>query len=92
MLKKLQTKSSCKCQKSQTMFELDKPIEKEHLQLFQNTQFTQAPNYTRLGLVYLESGGLIAHGSIGSSRIQVKCKNNKCDNDIIQLEDILKRI
>ena len=74
------------------MFELDKPIEKQHLQLFQNTQFTQAPSYSRLGLVYLESNNLIAHGSIGSSRIQVKCKNNKCDNDIIELEEILKKI
>jgi hypothetical protein len=92
-VKRIVSKTSpCKCGKEQLTLEIDKPFEMSHLQLFVNSPFSEVSSYTKLGLLYLESKDLVAIGTFGTNRIQVKCKNNYCVSNIKELEDILRTI
>jgi hypothetical protein len=72
--------------------ELSIPLDKSHLKVFSNTKFLENKIYTNLGLFYMESIDLTAIGSFGSNRLNIKCKTDNCSNNIIELEEILKRI
>ena len=84
--------SSCKCSKGQILLELSVPLDKSNLQLFANTRFLENKTYTNLGLFYIESIDLTAIGPYGSNRLNIKCKTANCSNNIIELEEILKRV
>lgn len=92
-VKRILQKAGCsKCAKEQLTLEIDKPIENTHLSFFANTRFSQSQSYTKLGLLYLESKTLIAVGTFGNNRLQIKCKSASCVNDIKELEAILSMI
>jgi glutaredoxin len=88
----LNTASCSKCNKGQTLLELGVSLDKKHLSFFLNTKFLENKTYTNLGLFYIESLDLTAIGPFGSNRLNIKCKTANCENNIIELEDILKQI
>lgn len=91
-IKRTLIKSSCNCSRQQFILQIGFPFEKDHLQLFTADGFIQSGSYTKLGIVYLEDLNLITTGSFGSNRLQIKCKNDKCNDSLEKLETIIKSI
>lgn len=88
----LNTASCSKCNKGQLLLELSVPLDKTHIKFFAGSSFLENKTYTNLGLFYMESIDLTAIGPFGSNRLNIKCKTANCDDNIIQLEEILKQI
>lgn len=88
----LNTASCSKCNKGQILLELNVPLDKTHIKFFAGSPFLENKSYTNLGLFYMESLDLVAIGPFGSNRLNIKCKTANCNNNIIELEDILKQI
>jgi hypothetical protein len=88
----LNTASCSKCNKGQLIIELGIPLDKDHIKFFTGSKFMENKTYTNLGLFYMESIDLTAIGPFGSNRLNIKCKTDNCENNIIELEHILIKI
>lgn len=91
-VKKTLLKSSCNCNKPQTLLETNFPFDKEHLVYFANNNFVEVKSYTKVGILYIEDANLVAIGPFGSNRLQIKCKNANCDASLANLENVIINI
>ena len=91
-IKRIHLKSNCNCGKPQLILEFNFPLEKEYLRVLTDNNFIESKSYTNLGILYLEDLNLVAVGPFGSNRLQIKCKNDKCNDSLESLENILKNI
>ena len=85
------TIKSC-CGKSDIVIETNFPITKNIVDLFEREQFIASTNFIKNGIFKVESDGVIATCPLNSNKIQLKCKNNKCQEDIIKFENILLKL
>lgn len=91
-VKKTLLNSRCNCTKAQIILETDFSLDKNHLQYFTLNNFNESKSYTNVGILYIEDANLTAMGPFGSSRLQIKCKNDNCDASLANLENILRNI
>lgn len=91
-IKKILIKSNCNCSKAQTILEMNFSLDRTHIQYFLNNNFTEVKSYTNVGILYIEDASLAAIGPFGSNRLQIKCKNPKCDASLAILENVLMNI
>lgn len=66
---------SC-CGSNSFVFEVNKPIKKNHLQKFKDAGYSVPQNFAIAGVFYVCMNNLIATSSFGSTKIQVKCHGN----------------
>ena len=68
---------SC-CGSATFVFEVDKPIKKQHVPLFESAGYNVPKSFVTAGVFYVTIGGLIATSSFGSGRCNVKCHGANC--------------
>ena len=79
---------SC-CRSKSYIFEIDKAINKSHLDLFKAAGYVAPPNFAAAGVFYVRGHGLVATTSFGSRKINVKCSGNECPQVLSSFEQIL---
>jgi hypothetical protein len=79
------------CNKKQTVFKLDRPLEKSVLEVLKSNGFTEAEHFTKAGMLYADNPDLIVSGPFGGDRINVKCKKPDCDQILNNFEALLSR-
>lgn len=77
------------CGKTRISWVLNVPLKPEHLSEFNLYGFTSLNAYREAGMLYIESGDLIATGVFGLSTLNIKCKNKNCDKAMIILENCI---
>ena len=79
------------CNKKQTVFKLDRPLDKSILEVLKSNGFTEAVHFTQAGMLYADNPDLIVSGPFGGDRINVKCKKPDCDQILNNFEALLIR-
>jgi len=77
------------CGKTGIVLKIDRSITTEFLKALIEKGFTEAPNFTKAGLLYVDNLDLIVTGSLGTDRLHVKCKYKDCDKKLNELEGLL---
>ena len=72
-MKRHLTKSGCGCGSKSYVFELDAPISKKALPVFKQAGYNTSDVYTRVGVFFVEKGGMTASGPFGGTKMQVRC-------------------
>lgn len=86
----IEKKSSFACCSSKsTFFKLSEPISNKLLSYLTDNGFNELKHFTKMGLLYVENQNLILSGSIGSNKIQVKCKKRDCDQYLLEAENLI---
>jgi hypothetical protein len=68
---------SC-CGSTTFIYEMDKPIKKSHLSVFENQGYSCPRNFQLTGVFYVALGSLICTTSYGSTRINARCYGANC--------------
>lgn len=55
------------------LFELDKPVTRESIQIFIREGYVTSEVYLKVGVFHIQRQGLIASGPFGGTKIQVRC-------------------
>lgn len=79
---------SC-CGGTSTIFKVNKSISNDLLQLLKNNGYIESPTFTKSGILYMDSTDLTITGAFNSNKLQLKCKNNNCEQVLNQLETLL---
>jgi hypothetical protein len=83
----------CKtCGKKMIYFKLDRPLDLSLLEVLKSNGFTEAPNFTKSGLVYATNHTLIVSGPLGGDKLNVKCKKDDCDAFLNDIEELLTKM
>ncbi len=85
------TTSAC-CGRTSITFKLNEPLTTNHLSTFTQNGFIESSNFTNAGILYISNQDLIATGPFGSNRLQIKCKNNNCNEKVNDFENLLKNM
>jgi hypothetical protein len=87
-----QTPSKCNCAKPQIFLEFNFPLETEDLAHFTSNGYKRNKSYTDIGICYVEDLDVIVLGAFGSNKLQVKCKNNSCEQGIAKFEQMIRQM
>lgn len=71
------------------LFKIDRPITANLIKSFVDRGFTESPNFTKAGLLYVNNMDFIITGSLGTDRLHVRCKQKECDKKLNELEGLL---
>ena len=83
---------SC-CGSKGYLLELDVPISKNALPIFKQAGYSSSETYTKVGVFFVEKGGLIANGPYGGTKIQVRCGGSaNCAQLLDNLENTFKLV
>jgi hypothetical protein len=55
------------------IFELDAPISRDALPVFRQAGYKTSDMYSRVGVFFVEKGGMTASGPFGGAKMQVRC-------------------
>lgn len=92
-IKRVAPKAGCsKCYKQQIFLELNFSLDFADLPHFISLGYREKKSYTNSGLFYIEGQDLIAVGAVGNNRLQIKCKNSKCWEELSKLEAIIQEM
>lgn len=80
------------CNKTQIVFKLDRPVDQALLDILKSNGFTEAPHFTKAGMVYADNPDLIVTGPFGGDKLNAKCKKQDCDQSLNDLEALLVRM
>jgi len=80
------------CNKTQIVFKLDKPLDQSILEILKSNGFTEAPHFTKAGMLYADSSELIVTGPFGGDKLNAKCKKQDCSQTLNDLEALLIRM
>jgi hypothetical protein len=78
---------SC-CGKTALIYKIDRSINKELIDRFVAFGFIEKSNFTVAGICYVENDNFVLTGTIGSDKLQVKCRKKTCETEIINLESL----
>lgn len=81
---------SC-CQNVSQIFQTDKPIIKSQMQVFRDAGFLVPENFFNAGVFYVQSTGLIATSSFGTTQIHVRCNGSNCEDLLNNFERLLEQ-
>lgn len=85
------TASGC-CGLSNAIYELEKPILKEHLDYFSNNKFQTSEIYKKSGMLYTENENFILIGIFGSNKLEAKQKKKDSKFHIEDLDKFLENL
>ena len=77
------------CGKKSIHLELDFPIMKDLIDVFMENKYITNSSYLQSGFFYIENNNLIGVCPFGSNKIQIKCKNTLCNEEIDNIENII---
>jgi hypothetical protein len=80
------------CGGKSLIFKTNRPITKTDIEGLAKLGFTEAPNFTQAGILYMDNLDLIVSGPIGSDRLQVKCKLGDCETKVSDFEVLLQQL
>lgn len=70
------------------IFETEKPLNKNWVQIFKDEKYSVPKMYIDANMLFVEKKGIIAHGTFGSKRMQIKV-NSKDNNKLLDNLEIL---
>lgn len=73
------TVKSC-CGSRTFIFETDKAVRKNQMQLFKDAGYLVPDNFYNAGLFYVQKGFLIATASFGATKLSVRCNGENCSD------------
>lgn len=77
---------SC-CGGTSTIFKIDGSISINLLQCLKQAGYIESSNFTKSGILYVDSLELTVTGAMGSNLLQIKCKKTAaCEHAITNLE------
>lgn len=79
------------CGRKNFVFKIDRPIDSALLEVLKSNGFTEAPHFTKAGMLYADNPDLIVSGPMGMDRVNVKCKKKDCDQILNDFEALLIR-
>jgi len=82
---------SC-CGSFATVYELNFPLKREQVEQFKDAGFVISKAFFAAGMLYAENDKLVAIGTFGKNKIDLKCKVPKCDTVSTDLDAVLTRI
>ena len=80
------------CGKTQVIFKIGKPITQSFLESLKSNGFTEAPHFTKVGILYADNLDLTVTGPFGSDRLQAHCKKSDCDQILNNFEELLLKL
>lgn len=80
------------CGKSSTSFKIDTTVSKDFLALLVQHGFKELPQFTSMGILYVENSNLIVTGGLGTDKLQIKCKISDCTIPIAAFEAYLDKL
>ncbi len=80
------------CGTKQIVFKIDRPVRQDLINHLKSNGFTEAEQYTKVGMLYATDMSLIVTGPIGADRVNVKCKKGDCDKILNDFEDLLLKM
>jgi hypothetical protein len=80
------------CGSKSLIFKTNRPISKSDVSNLVKLGFTESPNFTKAGILYVDNSDLIVTGPIGSDRLQVKCKSGNCEEKVNDFEVLLQQL
>jgi len=80
------------CNKTQIVFKLDRPVDQALLDILKSNGYTEAPHFTKAGMVYADNPDLIVTGPFGGDKLNAKCKKQDCNQSLNDLEALLVRM
>ena len=89
-VKRLIVGNNCNCSKKTIYLVFDFPLEVKHLDVFIAQGFTINKSYAMRGMLYISKDGLVAIGTFGANRLEVRASNN--EPAILSLEGIIQDI
>jgi hypothetical protein len=90
MINKINVRSCCG--NKAFIFESQKPVKKNHLDSFEKAGYIIPKQFSNVGLFYVQNSGLIATASFGSTRVQVRCSGNNCEELLKKFELLLDEV
>jgi hypothetical protein len=92
-VKRILIDTGCKsCKTKQTVLEANFPFDIMNLQYLLNSGYTTSKSYQNSGILLVEDHDIIATGAIGGNKLRIQCKNNKCEEGIGKLEELIKNM
>lgn len=79
---------SC-CGASSFIFNVSTPIKRSHLHFFIDEGYTAPKNFSEAGIFYITNGSITATSSFGSTKINVRCNGEECQDLVNKFEQIL---
>lgn len=79
---------SC-CGSKTFIFETEQPVNKAHLDYFNERGFVTPHFYTKANVFYVQTDGLIATCSFGTRKVHVRCNSKKADQLLATFEAML---
>jgi len=79
------------CGRQQIVLKIDRPITLTLFDVLKNNGFDIADHFTKAGMLYATNLELIITGPIGMNKLNVKCKNENCDQFLNDFEELLKK-
>lgn len=73
------------------VLQMDKPIMKNHVDLFIKSGYTSPIHYLNSGIFYVRKNTLVATASFGLSKINVRCGAHKREEQLTELEQLLEQ-
>ena len=80
------------CGRTAIIFKTDQPLSKDHLAKLIAAGYTEAPHFTKAGILYADNPDFILTGPLGSDRLTVKCKKAECNQKLNDLEGLLQQM
>jgi hypothetical protein len=78
------------CGKKQIIFKLDRPIQRPFIDFLVSNGFIEQTQYTAVGMAYVNNSVFILTAPIGTDRVNVKCKQGDCNDQLLNdLEELL---
>ena len=88
-IKRLSVKSCCGRQNF--FFQTEKPIRIFQLPVLEKAGYVAPKNFQVAGIFYVRGNDIIATSSFGTTRINVYCTGDDCENKLNQFEKILEK-
>ena len=80
------------CGSTAIIFKTDRPISETHLKSLVNLGFTESPQFTKAGILYVNNLDFTLTGPLDSDRLTVRCKHADCTQKLNDLEVLLQQV
>lgn len=76
---------------SSIIFYLDAPLLKQHISIFKDAGYTIPQHYINSGIFYARKDNLNASGTLGTTKITVKCSISDREHKLNEFEQLLEQ-
>ena len=90
MIKRHQVRTCCGTKGY--VFEVDKPVKREHMPAFQKAGYAVPPQYHKSGMFHVQIKGLVATAPFGTTKVQVRCSSGICRQLFDSFANLLEQV